>query len=208
MYNQSMSPASKRPYRKRKRAQAEEETRLRITEAAVELHGSVGPAKTTVTEVAERAGVSRMTVYNHFPTDADLFQACSTHWATQNPFPDPTKWLEIEDPSTRLSRAVSELYSWYADKQGMLRPVLRDAPLVPALGELMGPFWGAYMERVVAALAEGWGPEVEPGSDLRAKIRVAVDFNTWEILSGLDLEDGEAADLAAEMASGAVAALT
>src|SRR5690606_11521663 len=77
----SMSTRRPRPYRKRQRALAEEATRLRITEAAVELHGSVGPARTTVTEIAERAGVSRMTVYKHFPSDRDLFVACSTHWA-------------------------------------------------------------------------------------------------------------------------------
>ena len=198
-----MSPARKRPYRKRKRAQSEEETRLRITEAAVELHGTVGPANTKVTEVAELAGVSRMTVYNHFPTDADLFLACSSHWATENPFPDPSGWMDIAHPRTRLAHALAELYGWYDLRQGMLENVLRDAALVPSLGELMDGFWGGYMSSVVSALSEGW-PVGSPEEDatLQVTLRVVVDFHTWRILTGSGLSNGEAADLAADMVAG------
>jgi AcrR family transcriptional regulator len=203
MYNQSMSQASKRPYRKRKRAQAEEETRRRITEAAVELHGTLGPANTKVTEVAERAGVSRMTVYNHFPTDADLFLACSTHWTTQNPFPDPSGWIEIADPAARVVSALEELYGWYGRKRAMLEKVLRDAPLVPSLGELMDVSWGGYMDDVVSALSCGWQGESVGGGSLRVAIRVVVDFHTWSILSESGLSDESAAEVAAAMVVGA-----
>ena len=106
-----MSPTRKRAYRKRRRAEQEEETRLRITEAAVDLHGSVGPARTTVSAIAERAGVQRATVYRHFPDEEALFAACSSHWAALNPPPDPAAWAEIADPDERLRRALSELYS-------------------------------------------------------------------------------------------------
>ena len=114
------SPQAPRPYRKQKRARSEEETRRRITQAAVELHGTVGPANTTVTDLARLAGVSRMTVYNHFPTEVDLFTACSTHWATRNPFPDPARWAELDEPGERLVHALKELYRWYGLKQDML----------------------------------------------------------------------------------------
>jgi len=200
-----MSPARKRPYRKRKRAEAEEETRRRITEAAVELHGTIGPAKTTVTEVAELAGVSRMTVYNHFPTDADLFVACSTHWANHNPFPDPSGWLQVADPETRLIGGLVELYAWYDRTHGMMENVLRDAGLVPSVGKLMEGFWGGYMDRVVSALAEGWPGEPEHNGALRVTLRVAVDFHTWRILTESGLGDEEAARLATEMVAGAAA---
>lgn len=206
MYNQSMSQASKRPYRKRKRAQAEEETRRRITEAAVELHGTVGPANTKVTEVAERAGVSRMTVYNHFPTDADLFLACSTHWATQNPLPDPSGWIETADPAARLVSALDELYGWYGRKRGMLEKVLRDAPLVPSLGELMDGFWGGYMGDVVSALSRGWSGEQEDDGALQATLRVVVDFHTWRTLSESGLSSASAAEVAAAMVVGVAGA--
>jgi AcrR family transcriptional regulator len=197
-----MSQASKRPYRKRKRAQAEEETRRRITEAAVELHGTVGPANTKVTEVAERAGVSRMTVYNHFPTDADLFLACSTHWAIQNPLPDPSGWIETEDPAARVVSALDELYGWYARKRGMLEKVLRDAPLVPSLGELMDGYWGGYMDDVVSALSRGWSGEREDDGALQATLRVVADFHTWRTLSESGLSNASAAEVAAAMALG------
>lgn len=199
MYNKIVSKRSKRPYRKRKRAESEEETRRRITEAAVELHGTVGPANTTVTELAERAGVSRMTVYNHFPGDADLLAACSSHWASQNPFPDPQSWETIAEPAERLERALTELYAWYDQGHEMLANVLRDAPLLPALSELMDDFWGGYMNAVVSTLATGWpgGPSDQP---VRAvMLRVVVDFNTWQLLSASGLDDAEAAALATTM---------
>jgi AcrR family transcriptional regulator len=167
----------------------------------VELHGTVGPANTRVTEVAERASVSRMTVYNHFPTDADLFRACSSHWASQNPFPDPAGWLKHTDPAVRLVNALLELYDWYDLKQGMLEKVLRDAPLVPSLGKLMDDTWGGYMDSVVTTLGEAWG-----GVDgrLRASLRVVVDFHTWRVLTQSGLTEAAAASLAARMVGGAV----
>jgi AcrR family transcriptional regulator len=183
-----------RPYRKIERARREAETRLRITEAAVELHRSVGPANTTVTEVAQLAGVTRMTVYNHFPTDTDLFVACSTHWASQNPFPDPTSWTEIADPPERLLRALTEFYAWYGDKEDMLGKVFRDTPLVPSLGEVMEGFWTGYVDELVGVLSQGWRMGVAERPGFRAALRLALDFNTWRGLtsSGLGQEDAAA----------------
>ena len=196
----TMSP-SKRPYRKHKRAESEEETRRRITEAAVELHGTLGPASTKLTQVAELAGVSRMTIYNHFPTDADLFQACSSHWASEHPTPDVEAWKAVSDPTERLRTALGELYPWYDANQDMLGNILRDAPLVPALGELMGAWWGGYMDTVVDALSEGWPSDAATEGALRVTLRVVVDFHTWTILGASGLENDEAARIASEMVS-------
>jgi AcrR family transcriptional regulator len=198
-------PSSKRPYRKRRRAQSEEETRRRITEAAVELHGTVGPANTKMTELAERAGVSRMTVYNHFPTEADLFAACSSHWASQNPFPDPSGWTDVADPRVRLVTGLEELYGWYGSNQGMLENVLRDAYVVPSLGQLMDDFWGGYMKDVVRGLAHGWSVDQEDTAAFEPMLRVVVDFNTWQLLTRFRLNHRAAAQLAAGMVTGAVA---
>lgn len=197
MYSESMSSVSgSRRYRKTKRAQGEEETRLRITEAAVELHRTQGPANTSIAEVARRAGVSRMTVYNHFPTDVDLFTACSTHWATLNPFPDPTRWAAIDDPSARLIRALKEIYEWYGLKEDMLGKVFRDLPILPALQKVMGVFWSTYVEELVRTLARGWPART---AELEAALRLAVDFNTWRILTGAGLSRDRAAELAARI---------
>jgi AcrR family transcriptional regulator len=198
-----MTDPAPRAYHKRKRAWTEAQTRLRITEAAVELHGTVGPARTSVTEVAKRAGVSRMTVYNHFPTEAELFTACSSHWAALNPFPDPSHWNRT-DPAERLVLALEELYSWYDRNRSMLGNVLRDAPSVPALAEVMGGLWSPFMDRVVSALAGGWSCAKESSDSLRAMLRVAVDFGTWERLAESGLGPCEAARLAARMVTGAV----
>jgi AcrR family transcriptional regulator len=186
-------------YRKRKRAVSEEETRLRITEAAVELHGTVGPARTTVTDVAKRAGVSRMTVYNHFPTERALFAACSTHWGERNPFPDPTAWADIVDPPERLATALGELYAWYEQREGMLGNVLRDQASVPEVAEVVGQAWRPRLEAIVTSVAEGWQTAAPDDAELRAMLHLVIDFHTWTTLSRSDVGPRHAAELAARM---------
>ncbi len=198
------SGAASRPYRKLKRARREEETRRRIIEAAVELHGTVGPANTKMTELAKLAGVSRMTVYNHFPTESELFLACSTHWASHNPFPDPLRWAAIDDPSARLVSALGELYGWYQLKECMLGKVLRDAPILPPLAEVMDDLWSEYMEEIVRTLAHGWSVGRAESDALHATLRLSVSFDTWRVLTGSGLDHGRAAELAARIVIGTV----
>ena len=198
------SGSTSRPYRKTERARQEADTRRRITEAAVELHRTLGPASTKITDVAELAGVSRMTVYNHFPTEVDLFVACSTHWATHNPFPDPAGWAAIDDPSERLVSALKELYEWYGLKEDMLGKVFRDTPVVPSLAEVMDGFWSTYVEELVRTLAHGWPAGGVADPVLQAALRLVVDFGTWRVLTGSGLDHGRAAELAAGMVYGAV----
>ena len=124
---------SPRPYTKTRRAELEQRTRERITEAAVELHGSLGPARTTISAIAQRADVQRATVYRHFPDEESLFAACSAHWRAQNEPPDLAAWAAIRDPAARLAVALAELYAWYARTQRMLELLIRDLPLVPAV---------------------------------------------------------------------------
>jgi AcrR family transcriptional regulator len=194
VHNEIVPNQSSRSYRKRKRAESEEETRRRITEAAVELHGTVGPAKSTRTQVAKLAGVSRMTVYNHFPTEVDLFTACSSHWVAHNPFPDPSSWTG-SDPEERLSAGLEELYGWYGRQQKMLGNVLRDTPIVPALAEVMSELWTGFMDGVVQALARGWPLRKGEPEALNGMLRLAVDFDTWRTLTGAGLDDRAAAQL-------------
>ena len=131
-------------------------TRQRITEAAVELHGSVGPARTTITAVAERAGVQRHTVYRHFPTEDDLFAACSGHYFAGHPWPDPGAWRAIADPAERLARGLDELYAYYERDRGDVANVLRDATLVPGVEPALAAF-RAFVDDAARALAAGWG---------------------------------------------------
>src|SRR3954463_14965179 len=115
-----------RPYRMRRRAEAQERPRLRITESAVHLHSTLGPARTTMSAVAEHAGVQRSTLYRHFPDEAALFEACSSHWAAANPPPDLGAWAAITDPGARLRSGLGELYAYYARTQQMLENLIRD----------------------------------------------------------------------------------
>ena len=130
------------------------ETHLRITEAAIELHGTVGPSRTTLSAVAERAGVERRTLYRHFPTEADLFAACSSHYFAANPWPDLDGWRAIRDPRERLERALDELYAYYERTEPMLGNVLRDAELVDSARDAVAPLH-AYLEEAAEVLLAG-----------------------------------------------------
>lgn len=180
MSTQSRSTA-KRQYRKRRRAEAEEETRRRITEAAVELHGSLGPARTTISAVAERAGVQRATVYRHFPDEEALFGACSAHWRAQHPLPDLAAWAAVEDPDERLRGALTDLYSWYGEAESMLERTTRDAPLVPAMRPAVESMAGWFVE-AVATIARGRPERGARRRRVEAAIGHAITFATWRSL--------------------------
>ena len=130
-----------RKYEMKRRAGRMQQTRRRITEAAVELHQTVGPARTTVSAIAEKAGVQRHTYYAHFPELKDLYQACTAYHMERDPLPDPSRWAEISGPEERLRRALSEVYAYYGSNEAMLSNVLRDAPLDPVSQETMASFY-------------------------------------------------------------------
>src|SRR6266567_2621446 len=132
----------KRIYRKRRRAETEAETRRRITESAVELHGTLGPSRTSISAVAERAGVRRSTVYRHFPDEAALFAACSAHWRAANPYPDQDAWARIENPDERLRVALGDLYAYYRRTEAMLDNLFRDETTTPLVRQRFARFRG------------------------------------------------------------------
>jgi AcrR family transcriptional regulator len=187
--------APKRTYRKRRRAELEDETRRRITEAAVELHGSVGPARTTISAVAERAGVQRATLYRHFPDEEALFEACSSHWAAQNPLPDLADWAAIGDPEERLRVALSALYAWYEGGQEMLERTTRDAALVPAMRSASERMGGWFAE-AVATILRGRPERGARRRRVEAAVAHSVSFFTWRsLVRDQGLSDSEAVDL-------------
>jgi AcrR family transcriptional regulator len=185
----------KRPYRMKLRAEQEALTRLRITESAVELHGSVGPARTSISAVAEHAGVRRSTVYRHFPDEAALFGACSTHWLAENPPPDIARWQGIADPDRRLESALDELYAYYRRAGEMLGKLERDAPTVPVVEQLMTPFH-QLLGVVTDILMRGRGSRGKARARVRAAIAHAVALSTWRQLTAeQELSDEAAAEL-------------
>jgi AcrR family transcriptional regulator len=166
-----------RPYTKTRRAELEQQTRERITEAAVELHGSLGPARTTIRAIAQRADVQRATVYRHFPDEEALFAACSAHWRAQNEPPDLAAWAAIPDPAARLAVALSELYGWYARTRRMLELLIRDRPLVPAMqSQFRLP---GYLDAAADVLLAGRPERGAARRRARAALGHAVAFETW-----------------------------
>ena len=194
-YTVSDEMTSTRKYELRKRAEQLEETRRRITEATVELHRTVGPAATTISEVARRAGVQRVTVYNHFPDDAAMFAACSAHWTSLHPAPDPAPWATVPDSGERLRAALRALYAWFRETEPMTGNVLRDSEQLPELRALLESGLLRYLADVRALLAEPFAARGRRRRRLDAALAAATDLHLWRKLAPLG--DDEAAELAA-----------
>ncbi len=179
-----------RKYDMKRRAKRQEETRRRIVEATVELHKTVGMARTTISAIAEKAGVERLTVYRHFPDERALFSACSAHYMSANPPPDPASWTQIADSEERLRTALAEVYAYHRRTEPMIANFFRDAPVKPVLFEVCAPYLQLF-ERMRYVLATGWGVEDERLALLLAALGHALDFQTWRSLvrqQGLDEE--------------------
>ena len=191
----SSEMGEKRKYELKKRAERLAETRRRITEATLELHRTVGPAATQVNEVARRAGVQRMTVYNHFPDEASLFAACSAHWRALHPAPDLAAWRAVDEPGKRLRLGLRELYAWYRETEPMTANVLRDAQILPTLRPIIEGGLLHYLDQARQVLTEPIGAHGRRRERVDAAARATVDFHTWRALAPLG--DADAAELAA-----------
>ncbi len=194
----------KRKYQLKKRAEGMAETHLRITEAAIELHGTVGPSRTTLSAVAERAGVERRTLYRHFPTEADLFEACSTHYFTAHPWPELGGWRAIRDPHERLERGLEELYAYYERTEPMLSNVLRDSELVDFARDAVAPLH-AYLDDAVEVLVAGRSVRGRRRERLAGALRHALAFSTWHSLTTNGIERSEAVKLITALVEAAAA---
>jgi AcrR family transcriptional regulator len=190
-----------RKYELKVRAQRQQETRRRIVEATVELHREVGPARTTVAEIARRAGIRRMTVYDHFPDEADLFAACQARFLADHPPPDLTRALAQDDPHARVRAVVRALYRSYRARAPMTEKVLRDRAALPALDALLARTMDAQLNHLVDALAKGFGARGVRARRIHAVLSVALDFFTWQRLTRKGLDDDAAAALMSDVVS-------
>jgi AcrR family transcriptional regulator len=179
----------------KERAKRQEETRRRIAAATSELHQEVGPARTTIAEIARRAGVQRPTVYSNFPEERDLFAACQAHWLGTNPPPDPSPALALPDPGERVRAVLGDFYSWYRRSAPMSSKVQRDRRVLPELDALLVETVDARLDALAAALADGLAGD---RGRVHALLRVALDFLTWERLTAGGLSDRKAAQTMAD----------
>jgi AcrR family transcriptional regulator len=195
---------SKRRYQMKKRAELQERTRLRITESAVELHGTLGPSRTSMTAVAEHAGVRRSTLYRHFPDETALFVACTAHWGEANPQPDLERWAAIDDPEARLHAALEELYAYYSRTESMFANILRDESTMPTVARML-TYYRDYLARARDTLLAGRRERGHARRRVRAALGHALAFSTWQSLTREEgLSDGDAVALICSLvASGA-----
>jgi AcrR family transcriptional regulator len=192
-----------RTYQKKRRAEQQGETRQRIVEAMVALHREVGPARTTISAIAERAGVERLTVYRHFPDETAMFQACTTHYAAQVPGPDPAVWADVEEPAERLRAVLLAFYDYYRRAEDVLTHAVRDVPQLPALAAVLMP-WEEFVVGVREELVDRWNVAEPARARLAAAIAHALRFETWRSFTRKEgLEDEDAADLMIALAQAA-----
>lgn len=189
----------KRKYTLKHRAEQQRQTRERIVDAVMALHEEVGPADTTISAVAERAGVQRLTVYRHFPTEGDLLGACSAKWLSLNPPPDVSS-IEHGAPEERTRAALLALYRYYRDTAGMWDSVYRDRAKLPVLDDIMAGFED-YLTAVRDDLLSVWAPR--KSRQLRATLGHALRFSTWQSLAGQGLGVTAAAELVSAWVSAA-----
>jgi AcrR family transcriptional regulator len=186
-----------RTYELKARAERQEQTRARIIDAAIELHQTIGPAATTVTDIAARAGVGRVTFYRHFADEDDLARACSGHYFEQNPAPDLDSWLDVGDPGERLSIALAEVYAYHRATERMMSHVLVDA----RDHDVVAPYH-ALWRRAADVLIQGRPERGRRRAQLRAGIALALSFETWRTLvREQDLSDAEALEVALRLAT-------
>jgi AcrR family transcriptional regulator len=180
----------KRPYRQQRRAEQMAATRQRIVAATVELHSSIGPARTTFSMIAERAGVQRHTLYAHFPDERDLHLACSGLFMECDPLPDPASWREIVPPRKRLKTGLRAIYDWFGRNAGALAAILRDAEVHELTREIVALRQGRAIALYHDILGEGLDARQ------RAMLHLGLSFFTWRALvaeSGMSPDEASAA---------------
>lgn len=183
-----------RRYTLRKRARRQEETRARIVDAMIDVHEELGPRNATVSAIAERAGVQRLTVYRHFPDDESLFAACTATWLARNPPPDISDLARQADARTRTREGLKALYRYYRGTCRMWAVSYRDVSLVPALQGPMSEFED-YLDGLGKTLTRGWRVRGRARGALCATFALALRFHTWETLDARGLSDVAMTDL-------------
>jgi AcrR family transcriptional regulator len=170
-----------RKYQQKKRAEHQEQTRQQIIAAALELIEQVGPIRTTISAIAERADVERATVYRHFPDEQALFIGCMRHYITTHPLPDPTRWEQISEPETRLRIGLTETYTYHGQTERMAEQTLRDLPALPVLQDALRPY-SQHWTRTREVLGANWNIQGDQHLLLSAAIGHAIAFQTWHSL--------------------------
>lgn len=184
---------ARRKYELRQRAETQAHTRARIVKAALELHGTVGPARTNISEIARLAGVERRTIYNHFQGDHELFQECGALWVEERPPPDPGGWQGLDDPLARTRAALTAIYAYYDRNANELEPVLRDSLFIAPLRDVLEHGWLHYVAGVGEDLVRASRRRGQARARVAAVVALALDLGSWRRLTTAGRFSGDAA---------------
>ena len=185
-----------RSYKLKQRGEAQNRTRQKIVEAAIELHQTKGLSATTMRDIAERAEVGRVTVYRHFPDEMALVSACSGAYFQRHPLPDPEPWRSVEDATERTRRGLRETYAFHRSTEAMMTRVYDEARDLP----VMAPYH-MHWQRAAAVLAEAWPAKGRQRVLRNAALAHALSFDTWRsLVRGQGLSDAQAVDLMLRLA--------
>jgi AcrR family transcriptional regulator len=190
-----------RKYELKARAESQRATRARIAKATAELHEEKGVARTTVAEIARRAGVTRLTVYNHFPELSDLLPACAAHYERLHPAPEFETALALGDPRERVHGVLTLLYAWYRETESMYGNLMSDRASVPELDRFLEQNLDRMLAELAEELAGAFALRGRRAERLRALVRLALDFWTWRRLTSEGVDDATAADVMASAVS-------
>jgi AcrR family transcriptional regulator len=194
-----------RKYELKARAESQRETRDRIAKVTAELHEEKGVAHTTVAEIARRAGVTRLTVYNHFADLSELLPACAAHYERLHPRPDFESVLSLEGPGERVHGVLTRLYAWYRETEPMYGKLLSDRVSVPELDRFLGQNVDRMLAELAEELAAAFALRGRRAERQRAVIRLALDFWTWSRLTREGLDDETAAETITSLVSAGAA---
>ena len=192
---------AKRQYTKKKRAESQHDTRARIVTATMALHEELGPRATTISAIAQRAGVQRLTVYRHFPDEAVLLQTCTNQWLKLHPPPDPAAFRAIPDGMERCRAQLESLYRYYRRTARMWTVAHRDEPDVEALRQPMAEF-RLYLDQIREDVMIAWEPTAEARPALVVTLGHALRFSTWQSLAHEGLADWLIASIATAWLAG------
>ncbi|MFD7708533.1 TetR family transcriptional regulator [Streptomyces sp. NPDC059785] len=175
------------------RPETEEKLARRILDAALEQFTTFGLRRSSVDDVAKRAGVSRVTVYRRFQTKDGLVEACLLR--------EGSRFFQKLDSAvaslpTMEDRVVEGfvVVLRYTRAHPLFGGLLRLEPevVLPYLTVQGGPALAAATDYLAAHLSRAQQTEGRPGSDCRPvaelMVRVAVSF-LLNPASSIELDD-------------------
>jgi AcrR family transcriptional regulator len=183
-------------YRPRGRTKRSKETRARIMDATRALLDEGEFHKTSVEDVAERAGVSRATVYQHFPSRLELVDAICDTFAENPALLALRDTVALPDPAQALDETIANTVRFWSSEDKVLQQLYGATAIDPAARDLVERQLSdrrGEMQRLARHLDEAGG--LRRGVDRRgalAQLMVLTGYGSYRELRQDGLSDAKA----------------